>query len=766
MKSFEETILEQVSDPASQLQYLIDMCVGTAHEVIKSCHVISPPSAGLKQAVDLLYENFGQKHIVVDAQLNCICNGPPIKSDKESLSKLATELMNCQIIMEAWGFGSFLNSPQTLASVFKRLPIHLQRMFCNKVEITGDGHIASFVELLNFIKHAAQRTNTFFGKIVADLESNKRPKRQIQNSQKVFSTQVKTVENSNAAANRTAVLCIAYHNNHPLFKCEVFQKKSVPERWKLLAGKKVCYNCLRPNHFSRECKSTKKCSACGRSHHSLLHNEDVSNLNCNKPANENRVAPELPTDSSVSCVSVPATSHSVSKIVRLMVVPVRVYGNNENHFVDTYAFLDGGSNISLCTKRLMNRLNLKGVETTEKIIGMTGSKIEKGFVVPLNIKGLSEKTLISVPSVMAIDELPNLSSSIPTDKTASQYDHLKGLRFPKVAHNDVEILIGADVWQAYAIRKVLEGSHDEPRALQTGLGWTLFGPDKGVKFANALSVNFTHCSDDMLHEQMKKMFNYEFSDCNYASDDLSYSVEDKLFLKKANNSITKVKDHYQLALPWKTDDLVLPLNRAMAEKRLNYLKIKFEKNGGLFACYKEKIDDLLKNGYARKVPEECGPTPGRTWYIPHHSCCTSGKFRVVHDCAARFGGISLNDCLLSGPDMTNSLIGVLLRFRLGKFAFTADIKSMFLQVYVDPKDWDALRFLWWPDNDLTLPPADSSVADSSAALGYVLSKSRTATVSASDSLPGSDESPSRKCAAKSAGVCSNSRPADSAASPA
>ena len=167
-----------------------------------------------------------------------------------------------------------------------------------------------------------------------------------------------------------------------------------------------------------------------------------------------------------------------------------------------------------------------------------------------------------------------------------------------------------------------------------------------------------------------------------------------------------MEDHYQLALPWETDDLALPLNRAMAEKRLNYLKTEFEKNGELFACYKEKIDDLLKNGYARKVPEECGPTPGRTWYIPHHSCCTSGKFRVVHDCAARFGGISLNDCLLSGPDMTNSLIGVLLRFRLGKFAFTADIKSMFLQVYVDPKDRDALRFLWWPDNDLTLPPAD------------------------------------------------------------
>jgi len=40
MKSFEETILKQVSDPASQLAYLIDMCRGKAYEVIRFCNII------------------------------------------------------------------------------------------------------------------------------------------------------------------------------------------------------------------------------------------------------------------------------------------------------------------------------------------------------------------------------------------------------------------------------------------------------------------------------------------------------------------------------------------------------------------------------------------------------------------------------------------------------------------------------------------------------------------------------------------------------
>ena len=34
------------------------------------------------------------------------------------------------------------------------------------------------------------------------------------------------------------------------------------------------------------------------------------------------------------------------------------------------------------------------------------------------------------------------------------------------------------------------------------------------------------------------------------------------------------------------------------------------------------------------------------------------------------------------------------------------IDSIFHQVKVDPKDYDALRFLWWQDGDLTQQPVE------------------------------------------------------------
>ena len=62
---------------------------------------------------------------------------------------------------------------------------------------------------------------------------------------------------------------------------------------------------------------------------------------------------------------------------------------------------------------------------------------------------------------------------------------------------------------------------------------------------------------------------------------------------------------------------------------------------------------------------------------------------------------------------------MLLRFRNGPVAAVEDIKSMFLQVLVEPKDCDSLRFLWWPNGDLLVEPEDYPNACASF-WGYVI----------------------------------------------
>ena len=53
------------------------------------------------------------------------------------------------------------------------------------------------------------------------------------------------------------------------------------------------------------------------------------------------------------------------------------------------------------------------------------------------------------------------------------------------------------------------------------------------------------------------------------------------------------------------------------------------------------------------------------------------KIRVVFDSSAKYKAVSLNDTLLSAPDITNRLIDVLIQFRSELIAIEGDIKSMF-----------------------------------------------------------------------------------------
>ena len=77
---------------------------------------------------------------------------------------------------------------------------------------------------------------------------------------------------------------------------------------------------------------------------------------------------------------------------------------------------------------------------------------------------------------------------------------------------------------------------------------------------------------------------------------------------------------------------------------------------------------------------------------------------VVFDCAAEYRGISLNNKLVLGPDLINSLVGVLTKFRQESVALVGDAEQTFHQVYVDKEHREALRFLWWPDGSLENEP--------------------------------------------------------------
>ena len=122
------------------------------------------------------------------------------------------------------------------------------------------------------------------------------------------------------------------------------------------------------------------------------------------------------------------------------------------------------------------------------------------------------------------------------------------------------------------------------------------------------------------------------------------------------------------------------------------------------------MEETIKN-CAEEVPLEerinSAIGEGKINYVPHHGIYHPKKLsqiRVVFDCSATFKGTSLNKSLLSGPDMTNSLTGVLCHFRQEWVAMTCDVKGMFHQFFVNKEHRDLLRFFWWDKGDIKNDP--------------------------------------------------------------
>lgn len=75
------------------------------------------------------------------------------------------------------------------------------------------------------------------------------------------------------------------------------------------------------------------------------------------------------------------------------------------------------------------------------------------------------------------------------------------------------------------------------------------------------------------------------------------------------------------------------------------------------------------------------------------------------DCSTEYKAASLNNELISGSDMTNQILGLLIRFRQEPIVMMADIESIFFQVCVPEEHQYFLWLLWWENHNLKGEPA-------------------------------------------------------------
>ncbi|XP_071085629.1 uncharacterized protein [Haliotis cracherodii] len=298
------------------------------------------------------------------------------------------------------------------------------------------------------------------------------------------------------------------------------------------------------------------------------------------------------------------------------------------------------------------------------------------------------------------DSMPVLEGSAVSQCDVDKWKHFQGIDLPMVEGKfaKVTVLIGQDNPLVLTPLEVRSGKADEPYATKTIFGWAINGPlRRGIQ--QDMTSNFVQVEAN-LESQVEKFWHLD----NVSDGRSQLSFHDKQVIQLWDNTVERERRHYKLPIPFKVNPPNLPNNFCMAETRLVSLTKKLSRNDDMYEHYKAGIDDMVYKGYAEKVPDdEVCIDDGSVWYLPHHVVTSDkkpGKFRIVFDCSAKFGGISLNESVHQGPDLTNILMGVLLRFREKRIAIAGDIESMYHRVKVADQHRNALRFLWWKNGEL------------------------------------------------------------------
>jgi hypothetical protein len=668
MKTFEATLANKVSDDSERLSCLLYYCRGPAKEAIENC-ILLEPSVGYGEALKILKEQFGRPHVIVHALMSEILEGPAIRpTNLEGLRSLARKMRGCLTTLTQMDRLAELNCSTNLLRVIERLPREAKFRWAEVADsIIRDEREPSFEDLLTFIERRVSVASSLYGAAAAASNESfdRPPARKTETRSRVLS-----------AFLSSPIVCICCQQQHSLDDCQKFRNTEFSDKQNLLRRHKRCFLCFKPNHLAKNCQLRIRCTVegCHGNHNTLMHRDTSLNL-------KTRLA----------------TAHigavlGESKAARLGFIPVRLVSSTRE--VLTYALIDNGSDVTLVDDEVSSRLNLNGKSCKLNVRTLHGTRIISGKQVGLEIQSLSSDFSVPVDLAYVVKSLP-VTRVDASSVRVEDWAHLKGITCETLPDNKVGILIGCNVPEAHWVLEQRLGNRKDPYAIKSAFGWCIRGPPN-TSHSREHCVNWIGAEESCLEHIIQKMFEHEFNEKGYA-EKTAMSVEDNQALEIAESSLAYSAGRYEVSLPWKTGCLSLPDNYAMAERRVQMLKKRLDKDTQLRIKYFDLIENYNKKGYIRKVSTgEAGRS--RRWYLPHHPVLNPnkpGKVRIVFDCAATFKDSSLNRALLQGPDLTSSLVGVLLRFRKYPVAVCADIEEMFLQVRVPPKDRWALSFLWW-----------------------------------------------------------------------
>ena len=360
-------------------------------------------------------------------------------------------------------------------------------------------------------------------------------------------------------------------------------------------------------------------------------------------------------------------------------------------------FFDQGSQISYVGRSLVDELGLNTVSPIScKIIGANITEPTKDYDVVIMRIALGEDQvdcnliIKEVPEYLVIHGLEAVVGELIKEGYVMADPDVKDIV------RDLEVLIGCDLYYSF-IHK-----YDQVRdchLLLTSAGYMVSGP-VGTKVLDDLeelsvcSLTIEEATGDLVSGEPNLSRLWDLDTIGIKESE--FTLEEQLAQQMYTNTTVFQEGQYWVRLPLRENINKLPTNETRARACVRQLLDKLRKKPQHLEAYDAYIQQMLANRFIEDVPTDARMTG--VHYLPHLAVfkdSISTPLRVVFNASSKSAdNLSLNDCLLKGPNMTEKLADTLLIFRTKKYGISADISKAFLRIGLRECDRDYTRFLW------------------------------------------------------------------------
>jgi hypothetical protein len=497
--------------------------------------------------------------------------------------------------------------------------------------------------------------------------------------------------------------CLLCDKPHSLVTCPKYLLLKVNERQEMIKKKGLCFRCVSKGHLSSQCDA--KCEVCSGNHHQTIHHEKKKD-------------PEENTEGQSTSTNFGNNDQNCRSLLMTSKIELKTKSGD---WIEARALVDGGSQSNFMTERLMKRLDLQSKSTNIRVNGIAGSVgqvLKKSNTV---MKSCCFEYQRDVEFLI----VPKLADKLPSTKI-----DLKNFKIPRFVQEkladpqftdalDVDVLVGVEIFMEILEMQKHNTGPGLPVFQKTKLGWLAGGrieePPQKVQNVHTF-LNLSEISDEI-----KKFWEIE-----EPKKENFWTAEEKKCEKHFVDTHSRKKDgRYTVRMPFKENELEsLGDSKRIGLKLFKSTENRLSKSPELKNEYIKFMREYSNLGHMTKVEE---PSENEKIYImPHHPVfkpdSTTTKLRVVFNASEKTTtGKSLNDVMMVGPTIQDTLFNIVIRERKYAIALTADIEKMFRMIEMHPQDRKYQMIVWREDPDEKLSYWKLNVVTYGTAAGPFLS---------------------------------------------